>query len=139
MSELQIFTDGGSRGNPGKAASAFIVYRSDKIIAKGSKYLGIATNNYAEYTAVIIALEWLLDNYRSWKVTHVGFVLDSELVVRQLNKIYKVKNLDIKKLNDRVNDLIVKIPVGFTFNVVTRDKNKQADKLVNDTLDAVSS
>ncbi len=135
MKAIKIFTDGGSRGNPGPGASAFVVVNSDKTIATGSKYLGEVTNNTAEYSAVILALDWLLTNFKKLTVQNVNFVLDSELVVRQLNGVYKVKNDQIKILFDMVKAKLSNIPCEFTFSSVSRDKNKEADKLVNETLD----
>lgn len=136
MNDLNIFTDGGSRGNPGPAASAFIVTRDGKLIAKGSKFLGIETNNFAEYTAVIIALEWILKNIDVIDGGgKINFILDSELVVKQLNGVYKVKNPDMKILYQLVSKLIETIPCEFTFTSVAREKNKDADRLVNETLD----
>lgn len=135
MKAIKIFTDGGSRGNPGPGASAFVVVVSDKIIATGSKYLGEVTNNTAEYSAVILALDWLSTNFKKLMAQNVIFVLDSELVVRQLNGIYKVKNDQIKILFDTVKAKLTNIPCEFTFNSVSRDNNKEADKLVNETLD----
>lgn len=138
MSEIKIFTDGGSRGNPGPAAAAFIVKVSNKEIFSNSKFLGVDTNNFAEYSAVIIALEWLDKNYKKNGFTKVNFILDSELVVRQLNKIYKVKNSKIKVLYEDVVKKLSDISCKFTFTSVTRDKNHEADKLVNQTLDKAS-
>jgi len=133
MKSIDVFTDGGSRGNPGPAAAAFAIYEEGNLVAKGSKYLGVATNNFAEYSAVIISLEWLLDQDK--KPAEVNYTLDSELVVNQLTSKYRVKNPQIKILFDKVNTLIEKLPASFYFKAVPREKNKVADALVNETLD----
>lgn len=127
-----IFCDGGSRGNPGPAASAFVVTRNSKLVFKGSKYLGIETNNVAEYTAVSIAIDWLISQKVNYEVT---FNLDSQLVERQLNGFYKIKNDRLKKLVEEIklkinsSKLIVKFHWGY------RSENTLADDLVNEELD----
>jgi ribonuclease HI len=135
MKDVTIFTDGGSRGNPGMAACAFVVEHNDRVIGKGTKFLDTTTNNIAEYSGVIIALEWVKKNYSKLGIRDINFILDSELVVRQLNKQYKVKNNDLKILHNNILQTISELPLGFVFESVTRDKNKLADKLVNETLD----
>ena len=94
--KILVYCDGGSRGNPGKSASAFVVEESGKIIYSSAKYLGIATNNYAEYGAVLSAINWLRENKTS-QTKEIIFILDSELVVKQINGLYKVKNTKLKK------------------------------------------
>ncbi len=127
-----IFCDGGSRGNPGPAASAFVVTRNSKLVFKGSKYLGIETNNVAEYTAVGIAIDWLISQKVNDEVT---FNLDSQLLERQLNGFYKIKNDRLKKLVEEIklkinsSKLIVKFHWGY------RSENTLADDLVNEELD----
>ena len=79
MQNLNINCDGGSRGNPGPAASAFIVSRDGEVIYKESKFLGVATNNDAEYSAVILALKWLSKLRELGENRRVNFILDSEL------------------------------------------------------------
>lgn len=130
--QYKIFTDGGSRGNPGLAASAFVVYEDDNVIFKDAKVLGRATNNAAEYQAVIMALMWLSQQPKVERVTFVG---DSELVVKQLNKIYAVKSPDIIPLVAKVRDLVSAIPSPITFTHVRRELNSHADRLVNEALD----
>lgn len=138
MNELIINCDGGSRGNPGPAASAFVASVDGKKVHSGSKHLGTTTNNVAEYSAVILALEWvsIYDDLES--VSEVKFILDSELIVRQINGVYKVKDLKLKKLNAHVVQLIEKIDKDISFQNVLREKNQIADDLVNKELDKVS-
>ena len=134
--EIVIHTDGGSRGNPGPAASAFVVEQEGLIIFKGSKYLGKVTNNFAEYTGVIIALEWFLSSpFLNSELSVVNFVLDSELIVRQINGLYKVKDENLQKLFTEVKNLITKTNKKMTFKNVPREQNKIADQLVNEELD----
>lgn len=134
--EIVIHTDGGSRGNPGPAASAFVVESGEQIIFKDSKYLGKVTNNFAEYQGVIIALQWLLSSDKDPNSTSsITFVLDSELVVRQLEGRYKVKDVTLQKLFAEVKDLIKKTGKKIIFKNVPREQNKIADQLVNEELD----
>ena len=130
-----IYCDGGSRGNPGPAASAFVVTDDkDNLIASGSKYLDIKTNNFAEYTAVVLATDWLVNNKSNIR-EKVIFNLDSQLVQRQMTGQYKIKNPDLKKLHDiavsNINDLGFEVTFVWNF----RSENHLADELVNTTLD----
>jgi ribonuclease HI len=92
MPVINVFTDGGSRGNPGPAAAAYIVKKDNVVVGKGAKFLGVATNNIAEYSALILALTWLTENKSKINNLQINFFLDSLLVVNQINGIYKVKN-----------------------------------------------
>jgi ribonuclease HI len=133
-SNLKIFCDGGARGNPGPAAAAFVVYKNGKQTHKGSKFLGVATNNIAEYSAAILALEWLeKGNYEG--VETISFVLDSELVTKQLNGLYKIKNEKLRQLITKAKELERKIKSRVTYTWSPRSKNKVADSLVNKELD----
>ena len=135
--ELKINCDGGSRGNPGPAASAFVVTANGKEIHSESKYLGSVTNNVAEYSAVIIALDWLIQDSRFPIPDSIHFILDSELIVRQINGVYKVKDIKLKKLHGHVAQLLKKIDKKISFENVLREKNEVADDLVNKELDKV--
>lgn len=128
---LKLFTDGGARGNPGPAGIGAILFEDDKLIWFESEYIGKATNNYAEYKAILLGLQKTLKIYPDAEIIcH----LDSELVVKQLNGEYKVKNKPLKILNDKIQDLIVGKTI--IFKHVYREDNKFADKLVNISLDA---
>lgn len=135
---LSIYTDGGSRGNPGKSACAFVVIKDGVEIYKDSKFLGIGTNNFAEYQGVIVALKWLLGS-EEYKNSDVKFFLDSELVVRQLNGRYKVKNLNLQKLFSEIKEMIKKFDGKVLFSNVPREENSSADALLNETLDAAGN
>jgi len=132
-----IHCDGGARGNPGRAASAFVVERDGKRFASGAALLGVTTNNVAEYNAVILALEWLIENKNVLGKKAI-FNLDSELVVKQLNGFYKVKDENLRNLFLTVVYLIKQLSVEVVFKSVPREKNKLADFLVNEKLDEVA-
>jgi ribonuclease HI len=127
----KLYTDGGARGNPGPSGIGIVLLNeSGKEVIELSKYIGEATNNEAEYTA-------LLEGLRVAAEKNVGVLecyLDSELVVRQLNGAYKVKNLRLKQLFDEVSRLTTSFD-EITFNHVKRGKNVRADELVNLALD----
>lgn len=130
---LVIHTDGGARGNPGPAACAFVVEKENKIIFKGSSFLGKTTNNIAEYQGVLLALQWITKNFK--EISEIVFYLDSELVVRQLTGVYKIKNENLIKVSNDVKVLLQKIPPKVIFKNVPRSQNKKADTLVNEELD----
>ena len=132
---LIIHTDGGSRGNPGPAACAFSVEHEGEVIFEQSKFLNTATNNVAEYNAVILALQWLVSGENKLPGKSILFLLDSELVVKQLNNVYKIKKTELQILNQEIRDLINQINKQIVFRNVPRDKNKIADALVNKELD----
>lgn len=128
-----IYCDGGSRGNPGPAASAYVATRHGKVVSKEGKYLGVETNNFAEYSAVIIALDWLLKT----KVEEdVIFNLDSQLIERQINGFYKVKSPNLKILFTEVKSKTSKLNCNVKFVWNYRTDNELADNLVNETLDS---
>lgn len=127
-----IHTDGGSRGNPGPAACAFVVEKKGHNLASGTKYLDITTNNIAEYNGVLTAMVWLIDN----KVAdNVIFLLDSELVVKQLNGLYKIKSTELQQLAILIKSKINLLKGKVYFKNIPREQNKLADKLVNQELD----
>ncbi len=129
---LRIFTDGGARGNPGPSASAFVVYRDKENIFQKYLYLGQGTNNEAEYQAVILAHTWLLENPQIISSQEICFFLDSELVVKQLNGVYKIKSDNLLPLAKTVKDFEEKLGSRKpNYFFVKREKNKEADRLVN--------
>ena len=134
---LKIFCDGGSRGNPGKSASAFVVEEKGSIIYSEAKYLGIATNNFAEYSAVLLALRWIKEN-KNILEKEIIFILDSELVARQINGVYKIKNKKLKEIFLEIKSILENLSQEIVFKNVAREKNKLADSLVNENLDKVS-
>lgn len=140
--KLIINCDGGSRGNPGPAGVGIVIHPSIDPVIHLSKYIGEATNNQAEYQAVIEALKWLvahrkspLANHHSAEETEIEFLLDSELVVEQLNQRYKLKNEGLKPLFWQVRALIIQIGGKVIFKHISREQNRKADKLVNQAID----
>ena len=126
---IKIYTDGGSRGNPGKSACAFVAAKNGKVTATQSKFLGIKTNNEAEYHAVILALEFIRDDL-------IEIISDSELIIRQLTGEYKIKALHLQKLNTKIQNLAEKRKIKFTYARRTNPFIVRVDKLVNKELDA---
>lgn len=123
---LEIFSDGASKGNPGRASIGAVLILEGKEIAHVSKSIGIATNNIAEYTALLEALKLA----GQMGFTRIKVKADSELMIRQLNGIYKVKNPDIKVLFDQI--VLLKMDFSdISFTHVPREKNKRADFLAN--------
>ncbi len=133
--KVVVHTDGGSRGNPGPAAAAFTIEIDGREIHRDSKFLGRTTNNQAEYSGVLLAVEWLIKNLKKDLIYSVDFILDSELVVRQVNGIYKVKDVDIKIIFNQIMQEIQSSGYKINFQHVRREKNKIADFLVNQELD----
>lgn len=132
---MDIFSDGGARGNPGPAACAFVVIAEGKVIYREGKFLGKMTNNQAEYNGVLLALNWLADSGAKNLGSGVSFYVDSELIANQVNGNYKVKDQKLKELFSMVQNLLKRIPDKIFFKNIPRSKNKLADFLVNETLD----
>lgn len=129
-----LFTDGGSRGNPGPSAiAAFIFDHQMKIIDFTAKYIHLATNNKAEYLALLNGLRLL----KKLGIKEVICNLDSELVVKQINKEYKVKDEEIKKVYGLI-EIEIESFKNITFKHVPRAENHHADKLVNLILDSAN-
>ncbi len=134
MEKIVVYTDGGSRGNPGPAAVGVWIKTLDK---KYAEYIGEKTNNMAEYEALIIALEKikkLLGKNRA-KESEISCFLDSELVVKQLNHQYKIKEKNTQKNFLQVWNLMLDFG-KVSFQHILREKNEVADGLVNEALDA---
>ena len=131
---LILYSDGGSRGNPGPSAAAFVVMNGrEQVIADGGSYLGVTTNNQAEYQAVYFGLK----KANELGAKNVDFRLDSNLVVNQLNGVYKIKNRDLWPIYEQIKLLIPKFQ-KVTFTHVRREFNQLADGLVNKILDEQS-
>lgn len=129
--KLKIYGDGGSRGNPGPAASGIVVMtENEEILTEKGRYLGEATNNFAEYNAVILGLEQL----EKFPADQVDFYLDSQLVVRQLNGQYKVKHDGLKPLHSQIRRAVA--DKNISFHHIPREQNTKADAQVNICLDA---
>ena len=123
--------DGGARGNPGPAGYGVYIRAADGTpLAQLSEYLGVRTNNFAEYSALLAALEHAMSNgYRALKV-----ISDSELLVRQMTGQYRVNSPDLKPLYEKARSLVRRLD-KFAIEHVLRAKNQHADRLANDAMD----
>ena len=130
--KARLSTDGGARGNPGPAAYGYVLEAEDgTVLAAHGARIGVATNNVAEYSALIAGLEKALE----LGVDEVEVVSDSELMVKQMRGEYRVKNEALQELWSRAGRLARQVgSVGYT--AVRREHNKLADTLVNEALDA---
>jgi len=128
----RLFTDGGSRGNPGPAAYGYVLEAGDgTVLAAHGERIGVATNNIAEYRALVEGLRKAAD----LQVDEVEVVSDSELLVNQMQGNYKVKNEALRELWLDANELADRLE-KVTFTAVRREHNELADRLVNEALDA---
>lgn len=134
---INVYTDGGSRGNPGLSAIGFFVKdENGKPITGFGEPIGFATNNVAEYKAVIKALEWISTQKELLeKHKQINFYLDSQLICYQINGLYKIKNSVLRELLFQIREKEAQIPFGIKYFNIPREKNKEADKLVNKALD----
>lgn len=130
-----IHSDGGSRGNPGPAACAYVAELKKEIIKKQSKFLGNSTNNVAEYEGVLLATKWVLEEKVNLLTDEILFYLDSELVVKQLTGEYKIKKPELQSISLDILKNIKNSGIKFHFKHVPREQNKVADFLVNKELD----
>jgi ribonuclease HI len=129
--KIKIFTDGGARGNPGPSAIGIVIKDdNDKIIKEHAEYIGIATNNQAEYKALIKALELV----KPLKPTEIICYLDSELVVKQMKQEFRVRDKDLQPLFIKTWNLSLGHK-KVNFHHIPRELNKEADKLLNLELD----
>jgi ribonuclease HI len=129
---LLIYTDGAARGNPGPAGLGAILRDAEtgEVLAELARFLGLRTNNYAEWTAVEDALREAL----GMGATHVDLRMDSELVARQISGRYRVKHPDLKPIHARVMEMLGRLS-GYTVGHVPRELNKDADRLSNVAID----
>jgi ribonuclease HI len=130
---IYLNTDGGARGNPGPAGIGAVVRNSSEEITKAlGKYIGIGTNNEAEYQALILGLSYLVNELKPTE--EITCRLDSELVVKQLRGEYKVKNDRLLELHNMVKELAKRL-TKVNYVHVRREQNKEADLIVNRVLD----
>lgn len=138
---ITIYTDGGSRGNPGPSGAGAAIYKGDpstgsgqaKEIGSVSKFLGKQTNNWAEYEALVLALQEAKKLIK--KGDSVTVKMDSELIVKQMKGEYKVKDPELKKKHQRVKELMLESFPKIEFVHVRREFNERADELANDAMD----
>jgi ribonuclease HI len=132
--KAKLFTDGGARGNPGPAAFGYVLEAADgTVVDARGETIGVATNNVAEYRALIAGLEAALAH----DVTELEVVSDSELVIKQMRGEYKVKNAVLQELFLEASRLARRLG-RVVYTAVRREHNELADQLVNDALDAAS-
>lgn len=134
-----LYADGGSRGNPGPAGSGAVVFDNiGKRIVEVSDYLGIATNNIAEYEAVLRGLTKLRDEFPEGHFNHSDIIIrmDSKLVIEQLKGAYKVKHPNLVPRYLEVKNIIARSFPHITFEHVYRENNKDADALANKAMDS---
>lgn len=133
---ITIFTDGGARGNPGPAGAGAVVYGIDgEVVSEVSKFLGVQTNNWAEYEALICALTETKKHFGPTVSEEVAVKMDSELIVKQMKGEYKVKHPELKKQHEKVKELLEHFS-NVSFIHVRREENKIADQLANDAMDS---
>ena len=127
MSTCTAYIDGGSRGNPGVAGYGVLVLdENGQTIAELAGHLGIQTNNFAEYSALLVALEFA----RSHQIQGLRVFADSELLVKQVKGVYRVKNPGLKALHSKAKQLISTLR-SFSIHHLPREKNQEADRLAN--------
>lgn len=135
--KLIVFTDGASRGNPGLASYGFVVFNQDReVLYEEGKYIGVTTNNVAEYSSVLESLRYIEKTYEDKLPIEVDYYADSRLVVEQLSGRFKIKSphlmaiiVEIRKLEKGIGKII--------YHHVPREQNKVADRLANVALDSL--
>lgn len=137
INKLTIFSDGGSRGNPGNAGVGYVINKNNKNIAREGEYIGFTTNNSAEYIAIFKALNYVFQ--KEIEAEEIECLMDSELVVNQLMGKYKIKKAHLKNLYIQIQNLILKLKQTtckkIIFTHIPRNQNKEADLLVNQHID----
>lgn len=131
---LRVNTDGGSKGNPGPASVGVVFHVGEERVWKYREDIGVATNNVAEYTAVLRAIEHIMaERETTFKdLIRIIFVSDSQLLVRQLKGLYKIKNEPLRQLATTIHAIEQRVGVPVEYHEVRREQNTQADALVND-------
>ncbi len=131
MKNFTLYTDAGSRGNPGQSSYGFFLFEDDRLLDFDGKYLGIRTNNQGEFTAmekgILLAVKYGIKTLDCFS--------DSQLLIRQIKGEYKIKDAVLKEIMGRIRTLSENFDI-ITFTHVPREKNKFADKMVNLILDA---
>jgi ribonuclease HI len=134
--DLDIYTDGGSRGNPGPSAIGVVIKdKQGRILHQFGQMINNGTNNVAEYQGVIFALKYLILNQVSPPT--INFFLDSTLVVNQLNGLWKIKDSNLRILVIKVRELEGQLKTTTIYHPIPREKNFEADALLNQALDSI--
>lgn len=135
--EIRIYTDGGSSGNPGPSAIGFVIFFNEKKAFSFGSRIGIATNNMAEYSALVAALKKttsLLKDNKEVSFSKIIVFSDSQLLVNQMSGLYKIKDVNIKKLALITKEIEQEIDIPVFYKYVPREENKIADSLVRKEL-----
>ncbi|MFA7309263.1 MAG: ribonuclease HI family protein [Patescibacteria group bacterium] len=128
--QYSLYTDGGSRGNPGPSALGFVIYNGDEVVEKKGEYLGVITNNQAEYTALVEGLRAA----RHHRISELSVCMDSELIIKQMKGEYRVKDSKLIPLFHLAKEIASEFD-HVTYTHVRREKNTVADAMVNEALD----
>ena len=134
---MKVYTDGASRGNPGLSGAGIVIFdETGKIISEEKQFLGVMTNNAAEYSALILSLEAIrkLKNNKT-QIPAVRFYSDSQLMVNQITGKFKVKDLQLSKFHKEFLTTAKKMNLDFSAIHIPRNENKLADKLANKAID----
>lgn len=133
MKQIIAYSDGGSRNNPGNAAYGYVIYDSNRnILYEKSEYIGIATNNIAEYTGIYECIKKAIDI----KFDKLILRSDSQLIINQINGIYKIKDIELSKIFIKIKNIT--FGTNLIFEYVPREQNKYADMLVNKAIDTIN-
>jgi len=132
---ITVFTDGASRGNPGPAAFGYSIKKDGEVLHEHGGKIGVNTNNVAEYTAVLEAFAYLKKNVYKGEPLNIQLIADSQLIVRQLAGVYKIKNLRLKEIFNKIKNLEIDLG-NITYKSIPREQNKRADSLANKALDS---
>ena len=135
--QLTIFTDGGSRGNPGAAAIGVVVKRGEELVWETAEFLGQKTNNEAEYLAFYRSVQWIREYLSQHPVAQVAWKLDSMLVVEQLQKHWKITDALLQEFAAQIWQELAQLKIPYPITHVPRAQNAHADMLVNRALDQV--
>ncbi len=140
MAKLKVFTDGASRGNPGESGIGVVIYdETGKVIKKWNEFVGKTTNNQAEYLALVKSIQIIKKLNQTIEIEFVEFNADSELMIKQLKKLYKVKDSGLKPLYNSAVSELSSFRFPYTFRHVERSLNKVADNLANQGIDNKNS
>lgn len=134
---MKVYTDGASRGNPGLSGAGIVILdESGNIISEEKQFLGVMTNNAAEYSALILSLEAIRKlKHKNAQIPAVSFYSDSQLMVNQITGKFKVKDLQLSKFHKEFLTTAKKMNLEFSAIHIPRNENKLADKLANKAID----
>lgn len=135
--ELIIHTDGGALNNPGPAAIAYSISLNNRVVIREAKNIGRATNNFAEYAALLAALkrtEQIIKNTSSSKISGAVFYSDSLLMISQLNGRFKIKNFVLRRFIAQIKEITARVGIPVVFKAIPREQNQEADSLVKKQL-----